>query len=74
MTAICNRYFKSIFINDMCCILIQMSPKFVPKDLIDNKSASFQILGGRLPSQYSEPKMTYFIDAYKRHSACMGLC
>ena len=30
--------FKHIFMNEKFCILIQISLKFVPKGLIDNKS------------------------------------
>ena len=31
--------FKRIFLNENICVLIQMSLKFVPKGLIDDKSA-----------------------------------
>ena len=36
--------FKCIFVNEKFCISIQMSPKFVPKGPIDNKSAFGQVM------------------------------
>ena len=33
-----DNIFKDIFMNEKLCILIQISPKFVPKGPIDNKS------------------------------------
>ena len=55
--------------NEKFCILIQISPKFVPKGLIDNKAALFQVMAwrrtGDKPSP--EPMLIYFTDAYMRH-------
>ena len=36
--------FKLIFLYENCCILIQISLKFVPKGQIYNKPALFQII------------------------------
>ena len=34
--------YRCIFVNEKFCITIRISIKFVPKDLIDNKSALVQ--------------------------------
>ena len=39
--------FKCIFMNEKFCILIQISLQFVPKGLIDNKTAVVQIMAWR---------------------------
>ena len=56
--------FKLIFLNQNCCCLIQISPKFILKDCIDNKSAMFQIMAwcrtGTKP--LSEPMMAKFTE------------
>ena len=36
--------FKSIFLDENLCILVQISPKFVPKCLIDSKSGFIQTM------------------------------
>ena len=55
--------FKCIF------ILIQISLRFVPKGLIDNKAALAQVMAwcqtGNKP--LPEPMLTKFADAYMRH-------
>ena len=40
--------FKFIFFYDNCCILIQISLKYVPKDPIDDKTALVQTMACRL--------------------------
>ena len=44
--------FRCIFVNDVFCILIRISLKFVPKDLIDNKPAFVQIMTWRRIGHY----------------------
>ena len=36
--------FKYIFVNEKLCSLIRLSLKFVPKDLINNKSSLVQVM------------------------------
>ena len=61
--------FKCIFLNENDKIQIQISLKFVPRSLIDNKPALLQVMAwrriGDKPS--SEPMLTRFTDAYMRH-------
>ena len=61
--------FKCIFGYEKFCILIKMSLKFVPEDLIDNNPALFKIMARRRigDKPLSEPMLTWFIDAYMRH-------
>ena len=58
--------FKCIFIDENLCILIQISPKFVPKDPIDTKSALVEVMAwcqsGDKP--LPEPMLTQFTDIY----------
>ena len=56
--------FKHIFVNEN--IQIQISLKFVPKDLIDNKSALVQVMAWHRTCNKPLPEamMTQFIDAY----------
>ena len=42
-----DNIFKCIFMNEKFCILIRISLKFVPKGLIDNKSALVQVMAWR---------------------------
>ena len=60
--------FKRI-LNEKCRILIKISQKFVPKDSIDNNPALVQIMARRRigDEPLSEPMLTRFIDAYRRH-------
>ena len=60
---------KRIFLNENVSILIQISLKFVPKGLIDNKSALVQVMAWRRigDKPLSEPMITYFTDVYMRH-------
>ena len=37
---IADDIFRCIFVNEIICISIKISPKFVPKGLIDNKPTS----------------------------------
>ena len=64
-----DNIFKSIFINEKYCILIQISLKFVPKGLIDNKAVLVQLMAwcrtGEKP--LTEPMLTQFTDAYMQH-------
>ena len=61
--------FKCILMNEKFCILIQISQKFIPKGLIDNKSALVQVMAWpwtgakRIP----EPMMTQYTDEYNQH-------
>ena len=61
--------FKRISVNEKIRISNQISLKFVPKDLIDNKSALVQVMAWRRISDkpLSEAMMTQFTDAYMRH-------
>ena len=65
-----GRHFPDdIFMNENVRIAIQISFKFVPKALIDNKSASVQVMAWRRTGDkpLPEPKLTQFADAYMRH-------
>ena len=61
--------FKCISMNEKFCILIKISLKFVPKGLIDNKTALVQVLswcrssGKPLP----EPMLIQFLGTYMWH-------
>ena len=61
--------FKRIFVNENIRISIQILLKFVPKDLIDNKSALVEVMAwcqtGDKP--LSEAMMTQFTNAYMWH-------
>ena len=61
--------FKCIFLNAKDKIPIRISFKFVPRSLIDNIPALFQIMAWRRPGDkpLSEPMLTQFTDAYMRH-------
>ena len=52
--------------NEKFCISIQISPKFVPKDQIEYKSALVQVMAWRLlgDKPLPEPMLTQFTDAY----------
>ena len=65
---------KCIFINEKFCISIEISLKFVPKDLIDKMSALVQVMAWRLTGDKPLPKpmMTQFTDAYIRHYGDMS--
>ena len=58
--------FRCIFVNEKLCILVKISPTFVPKGPIDNNLALVQIMAwcriGDKP--LSEPMQTWFTDAY----------
>ena len=64
-----DNVFKYIFMNEKFCISIQISPKFVPKGPIDNKSALVQVMAWCRTGdkQLPEPMLTQFADAYMRH-------
>ena len=61
--------FKSIFLNENERILIQISPKFLPRSLVDNKPALVQVMAWRRTGDkpLSEPMMTQFADTYMWH-------
>ena len=61
--------FKSIFMNEKFCILILISLKFVPKGLIDYKSALVQVMAWRWIGDKPLPEtmMTQCTAAYMRH-------
>ena len=54
-----DNIFKCIFLNENCCILIQISLKIVPKGPINNIPAMVQIMAWRRPGNkpLSEPMM-----------------
>ena len=58
--------FRCIFLNEKCCILIEISPKFVPKGSIDNNPAPVQIMAWRLIGEkpLSEPMLIWFTYTY----------
>ena len=53
----------------LLCILIQISLKFVPKGLNDNKTALVQVMSWRRTGNKPlfEPMLTQFTDAYMWH-------
>ena len=57
--------FMCIFMNGKFCILIRISPKFVPKVLIYNMPALVQVMDWRRTGDkpLSEPMLTRFTDA-----------
>ena len=61
--------FKRIFVNENIRSLIQISLKFVPKSLINNKSALVKVMAWRRTGDKPLPEamMTQFTDAYMRH-------
>ena len=61
--------FKCIFVNENIRISIQISLKFVPKDLTDNKSALVQVMAWRRAGDKPLPEAmkTQFTDEYIRH-------
>ena len=61
--------FKCIFLNENDRIQIQISLKFIPMSLIDNKSAVVQAMAWRRigDKPLSELMMTQFTDAHMRH-------
>ena len=66
--------FKIIFLNEKCCILIQISLRYVSKDLIVYLSALVRIMvwqqEGNKPLSW--PMMTHFADDYMRHLASVS--
>ena len=64
-----NDIFKCIFVNEKCCILIQIWLKFVPEGPIDNKSTLVQVMECRLfgAKPLSEPMLIQFTDVYIMH-------
>ena len=54
--------FRWIFVNEIFCILIKISLKFVPKDMIDNNPALVQIMAWRRigDKPLSEPMLIKF--------------
>ena len=64
-----DNIFKCVFMNEKLRILIWISPKFVRKGPIDNKSALVQVMTscrtGNKP--LPEPMLTQFTDALMRH-------
>ena len=44
MVVLADNILKCVFVNENCCILINISQKFFPKDLIDNISALVHIM------------------------------
>ena len=65
---------KHIFVNENIRISIQISLKFVPKDVIDNKSAFVQVMAWHQTGDkpLAEPMMTQFNEAYMQHKGEMS--
>ena len=65
--------FTYIFLLENDRFSIQISLKLVPKSPIDNKPAFVQVMAWRRTGNkpLSEPMMTQFTDAYKRHQGEM---
>ena len=63
--------FKGIFINEKCFISIQISLKFVPEGLIDNKAALVQVIAW---PQDRHQAITWTIadPVYRRIHAALG--
>ena len=57
--------FKSIFLNENYCILIEISVKCVPRGTVNNKPSLVQIIAWRRTGDklLSEPMTAYFTDA-----------
>ena len=66
--------FKYIFFAENCCILEQISLKFVPRGSINNLAALVQMMAWCLTGTkpLSEPTMAWFTDTYMHHSAAMS--
>ena len=66
--------FKRIFVHENVKISIQITLKFIPKGPINKKSELVQIMAWCQTSDKPlfEPMMTWFTDAYGRHSASMS--
>ena len=71
MAAILRTNIQTHFFHDSCCILIQISQKFVPKNPINNKPALVHMMAWCQTGNksLSEPMTAYFIDAYIHQSA-----
>ena len=69
-----DNIFKGIILNEKHFVLINISPKFVPKGRVGNKLALVQVMvccwTGYEP--LPERMMTQFTDAYMRHQASVG--
>ena len=66
--------FKSMFFNEYAWILIKISLKFVPRDLIDNISALVQIMAWRRPGQNQYLNQWWIVDTYMCHYDSMCQC
>ena len=66
--------FKYISMNEKLCISIQFSLKSIPEGVIDNKSALVHVMAWRRAGDklLPEPRLTWFTDAYMRHSGEMS--
>ena len=66
--------FKFIFLDENCCILIQILLKFVPKGPFNSKPTSVHQMARRRAGDklLFKTMFIYFTAAYKRHSATMS--
>ena len=66
--------FKRIFLNENIWISNKISLKYVPRGLIDNMSALFQIMAWHRSGDkpLSEQMLTQFTDAYMQHKGEMS--
>ena len=69
-----DNIFKSIFLNEIDKIPIQISLKLVPRSPIDNKSALVRVMAWRRTGDkpLPEPMMIQFTDAYMQHQGEMS--
>ena len=69
MAVISQTMLSDAISSEKFCILIKISPKFVPKGLIDNNPALVQIMAWHRTGDkpLSEPMLTQFTDANMRH-------
>ena len=74
MALFADNIFKHIFLNEICCVCILISLKYVPKGPIINMSALVQMMAWRRTGDkpLSEPMLAKFTKAYIRHLDSMG--
>ena len=66
---IADDIYKHMFMNEKFCVLIEISPKFVPKDPVDNKSALVQVMAWHRTGDkpLAETILKQFTETYIRH-------
>ena len=73
-TILTDDIFKCIFLNENNRIKIQISLKFVPRSLIDNRPALVRVMAWRRTGDKPLPKQmaTQFTDTYKQYKGEMS--